>query len=626
MRRNFTALALTVALLAPTALSAAAGEDYARVSAALKKKGVAPGGRVLVHVEMSPVQGVKLYRHMTIVELVGPQDLKLEPVELPEGEKKFDEGLEREIQVYKNTVGFDVALRVASDRAPGKLGFTLRLRYQGCTDTFCHRPEQRDFKLELDVSGPAADPTPPPTAPAQPETAPPSRTPGGEAPGGEAPGGEEAGGGDWIRRAMAGGGLLAILASFFAGLLVAFTPCVYPMIPVTVALIGGAASGKDGVKRKSTLLGYTLVYVLGIALTYAVLGALVASAHTGVQRVMQTWWLLGIVGLVMGLLALSMFGAFDLRLPSALSNRLGRFQGAGSLPMLLVSGAVLGLVASPCVSAPVAFLLTLIGSSGNLLFGAASMFAFAWGMSLLLILAGLFPGLLGRPGPWMVWVKTGFGVIMTLAGLYFARTVLPLAAFSLAAVLTVLLAGIALLAGSRRAPETGRGRGWLASLGWLALVVSFYLGFGTAVRSGALVWISHKTLPPAVAAELCPAAEASGAHVTWQPYSPEALQAALAGERPVVIDFYADWCTNCETIDREVFSRPEVAAEMERFVRLRVDGSTGMPKGPVRAAEERLRVAGYPTIVLFTSDGKETARIVGTTTAGSFLAKLRKVR
>ncbi|MHC4914676.1 MAG: protein-disulfide reductase DsbD [Planctomycetota bacterium] len=612
MRRNAPTLTLTLGVLVLAALPAAAGEEYARVSAKLKAAAAAPGDRAVVSVEMVPAEGVQLYRHMTRVELVGSPGLTLEKPVLPDGEKKFDENFGKEVQIYKKATRFEVALAAPADRPEGRLEFTLRVRYQGCADTLCYRPEQRDFDLALEISGrPAAAPA---AGAAEPV---PAETSGGA----EDP--EDRG---WIKEAMAGGGVLAVLAAFFAGLLVAFTPCVYPMVPVTIALIGGAASGKEGVKRKSTLLGYTLVYVLGISITYAVLGVLAASAGNVMQEIMQTWWLLGIVGLVMALLALSMFGAFDLRLPSALPARLGRFQGAGSLPMLLVSGIVLGLVASPCVSGPIAFLLVTIGQSGSVSFGGASMFAFAWGMSLLLILSGLFPGLLGRPGPWMVWVKIAFGVIMALAGLYFVRTVLPLEAFSLAVVLAGLIVGLALVIGSRRLSETGRARGWVAAIGSLTLVVSFYLGYGAAVRSGTMVWLARKTLPVAVASELCPRDKANPVHVSWEPYSPEALDAALAGKRPVIVDFYADWCTNCDTLEQEVFSERDVVAELDRFVRLRVDGSTAAPKEPVRAAEKRLQIAGYPTIVIFGADGKEADRIVGTISASSFLAKVRKVR
>jgi thiol:disulfide interchange protein DsbD len=321
-----------------------------------------------------------------------------------------------------------------------------------------------------------------------------------------------------------------------------------------------------------------------------------------------------------------MFGAFELQLPGGITARLGRFQGAGSLPMLLLSGIVLGLVASPCVSGPIAFLLVTIGKSGNVLFGAASMFAFAWGMSLLLILAGMFPGLLGRPGPWMVWVKVGFGVIMTLAGLYFVRTILPVPLFSLAGALGVLGAAIALMGVARLLGETGTARRWLWSLGSVSLVVALYLGFGATVRSGAMVWLARKTLPVSVASKMCPSDRAHPVHVEWQPYSPATLEAALKSGKPVVIDFYADWCTNCDTLEQEVFSRDEVVAELDRFVRLRVDASTNAPKEPVRDAEKRFSISGYPTIVFFGSDGKEAGQVIGAVAASDFLAKARSVR
>ena len=585
MRRKI-AILMAAAALAAAAPPARAAEQ-ADVSARLLAESARRGDRIEVEVRLAPARGVKLYRHMTKVTLTGSAPVELGQYQAPAGHKVYDELLEETVEYYEGPTTFTVPVRVSPDAPVGRLAFTLQVHFQGCTAILCHPPAAKDFTLELAVEdAPASD-------------------------------SEKS----WAQRTAEGGGLMGILSALLLGLLVSVTPCVYPMIPVTVALIGSAAAGKDGVKKKSTLLAYTLVYVLGISITYAVLGLIAASTGRAIGSMMNHPAVLVFVGLVMAALALSMFGAFDLKLPAALTGRLGRLQGGGSLPMLLVSGLVMGLVASPCVSAPLAGLLLAIGKSGSLFIGGLSLFAFAWGMSVLLIVSGIFPGFMARPGAWMNTVKLIFGVVMTAAGLYFVRDLLPAALFGWAGLAAMLLIGAGLLTAARRLAAGGHGRGLVSGLGSISLVLAFYLALGFSMRTGALVGAIESVLPAGVKAEI---EHESGPRVTWTAYTPEAFDAAQRENRPVVIDFSASWCKICEKLEKTLFSDPEVIAETERFVRLRVDGSD--TTDPAAQAAVKRFGGGYPTIVVFAGDGRETGKFYGDAMPDAFLAKLRPIR
>jgi thiol:disulfide interchange protein DsbD len=287
----------------------------------------------------------------------------------------------------------------------------------------------------------------------------------------------------------------------------------------------------------------------------------------------------------------------------------------------LGAGLVLGLAASPCVSAPLAALLLAIAATGDWLLGGLALFAFAWGMSALLIAAGIFPSLLARPGPWMLRVKAAFGAILAAMGCYFVRNVLPGWLFGLAAVLLALAAGIVLLVAGSRLAEGTRRRGLVRGLGGVALVLGAYLAFGAALGSGLFLTAARAVMPAAVGRRICPRTGA----LAWEPYSPAALAAAAAAGRPAVLDFYANWCAACQELEEGAFADPRVAVESRRFVRLRLDGSD-VAAPPVKAAQERFHILGYPTAILFRADGSEAGRVIGAASPDEFLAKLRAAR
>jgi thioredoxin:protein disulfide reductase len=594
-RKSFASFSMAVVL---TCLAATVwASEAASVAVKLQSETVRPGGRVGAEVVLSPAGGVKLYRKSIKIKLSGPGRQTLGVFSFPVGTKVYDPALQEEVEYYKEPVRVTVPILISRQQAEGRLRFTLKVEYQGCSEAVCFPPANKEFELTVRVSATASAPREAVTV-----SNARSRKPSG------------------YRALLEQGGLLAILGSFLAGLLVSFTPCIYPMIPVTVAVIG-AAAGDSGTRKRSVLLLYTLVYVLGIAITYSILGIVATSTQRAVGSLANSPWVLSVVAAVMVALALSMFGAFDLALPSSITNRLGKLRAGGSLPMLFVTGAVMGLVASPCASAPLLAVLAVVGKTGSLALGGVSLFAFAWGMSALLIVAGLFPGLMHRPGPWMAQVKTAMGVVMAALSLYFIKDLVPRVLFGWSGLISALVVGLALTLVAKYLTEGSRKRGLVGGLGGVSLVVACYLLLGFAVRGGGLQTALEYVLPAKVWSR---APEKDRSEVHWQPYNVKAFEQAALQGKPIVIDFYASWCNQCKGLDRVLFSGPEIVAEMKRFALLRVNG-TDSANDTALAAKKRFS-GNYPTVIVFDSSGKEMARYLGDVRRREFLTRLRTTR
>jgi len=604
--RCLLAITLLGAAFVPSAVCA---EDRtADVTARLLQSSLPPGGTATVGVTVTPGKGVKLYRDQISVSVSGRStaSVSVSGLKLPAGHKKYDELLGKQVEFYSEPVQFNVSLKLPAEVRGPSLSLVLEVAFQGCTETTCFPPESSSIPLVIPVSSDSTANRP------APESSPPVS---GTEPQPKGPAGDTAAGKKtWAERAIESGGWLSIIGAFVAGLVVAFTPCVYPMIPVTVALIGGAAGSGEKKPGRPALVLYTLVYVFGISTTYALLGVVAALAGDAMTSYMEHPATLAVVALVMAALSLSMFGAFDLKLPGAITAGLGRFQGAGSLPMLLVSGLVMGLVASPCVSAPLAALFVAMAKTGNVIVGGLSLFAFGWGMSALLLVAGIFPGLLSRPGAWMDTVKYVFAVVLAAFGIYFARDLIPAALFQWRVVVVAAAAGVVLLlvAGKVKASSI-RIKALVTGIAGIALVLSAYLLLGFAYRTGGLDYV----LPPA-------AHPPRSAGLPWQRYSPQGIERAGKAGRPVMLYFRSDNCYYCKKLKNDTFPDPRIVEESKRFLLLEANLSWGDESVSTKGKE--LSVRGVPAIFLYGASGKLTERVVGFLDADALLAKMKAVR
>ncbi len=405
---------------------------------------------------------------------------------------------------------------------------------------------------------------------------------------------------DAFTAAVSKGPLYATLAALVGGLLVSLTPCVYPMIAITVSVFGAKQS-------KSRLQGLSLSasFVLGIMAMFTPLGVIAGLTGSMFGSVLQsTWVLVGIAVLFLGMAA-AMFGAFELGLPSGLVNRLNQVGGMG-LKGAFGLGLVCGLIAAPCTGPVLTGILTWIAKSQSASLGALAMGAFSLGLGLPFFVVGAFAMQLPKSGPWMLHVKSFFGLVLSVVALYFLSTAFPALGHLAKSNLTFLavcgavaLVGIALGAVHRdfHSPDLKdralKGTGVvLTTLGAFA----FILGMATPERT-----------------------------LSWRTMSlSEARSQATKTGQPLLVDFTASWCGACKELEKHTFAAPDVAREAGRFLAVRVDASNGDDPA-VQNAMQSFGVVGLPTVIVLDSQGKEALRYTEFVPAERFLSNISEV-
>ncbi len=409
---------------------------------------------------------------------------------------------------------------------------------------------------------------------------------------------------------------LVILASFFGfGLLLAFTPCTFPMIPI----LSGIIVGRGQPISHGRALVLSLAYVLGMAVTYALAGVAAGLSGTLLSAALQNAWVLGGFALVFVALALSMFGFYELQLPAALQSRLSdtaSHQKGGHVGGVAVMGVLSALIVGPCVAAPLAGALLYIAQTGDAVLGGFALFAMGLGMGAPLVAVGVGTrSMLPRVGPWMEGVRKAFGVMLLAVAVWLVSPLLP-ALFAMLAWATLLILSAIFLHALDPLPATAKG--WQRF--WKGVGVIMLLA-GAAMLVGALAGSRDPLQPLAILrAEGAPAAVLPRFEKVA---SVAELDARLAAtDRPVMLDFYADWCVSCKEMERYTFSDPQVAARMSRMLLLKADVTANSAEDA--ALLKRFQLFGPPGIIFFTPEGKEIdgLRVVGFMEAGTFSAIL----
>ncbi len=479
---------------------------------------------------------------------------------------------EDKLAVFEGRVAITVAV-AAGDGAPPASELRGAVEAQACNNQVCVAPAEAPFEVALASPAPASAPPSAATAGAAP--APSQPTPGPPPSG------------------FASHGLLLQLAIvFLAGLALNLTPCVYPLIPITI----GFFTAQDRGTRSRTWLLAT-VYVLGMSVTYSALGVLAALSGRLFGSALQSVWVVGLIVAVLLALAASMFGLWELRVPSwAMSVSGGRSGAWGALLM----GLVVGLVAAPCIGPFVLGLLTYVGQRQDVLLGFALFFVLSLGLGLPYLLLGVFTGALERlpnSGAWMVGVRQLFGVLLVALAGYFARPFFPPATGDAVFAGLLVAGGLYLLVVAR----PGHEHAWIDRFMRLA---------------SAAVLVAGVLLAPAGSPK-------GSAGLTWRAYDEGAVNQAMASGQSVVLDFYATWCVPCKELDEKTFSSPDVAARLAPFARFKVDLTRNDPE--TDRLRQRYDVAGVPTVAFFRA-GKEVAgtRLTGFEPPTAFLARLRR--
>ncbi|MGN6580846.1 MAG: protein-disulfide reductase DsbD [Bordetella sp.] len=432
-----------------------------------------------------------------------------------------------------------------------------------------------------------------------------------------------------LARALGGLGWVKTAGVFLLlGVLLSFTPCVLPMIPIVSALVLGGAARPSRWRG----LGLAAAYVLGMSVVYTALGVAAGLSGAGLAGWLQTPWALGIFALLLALLALAMFDVYVFQVPtqaqaglSAWANRMpgGRHTGA------LMMGAVSALIVGPCVAAPLAGALLYISRTGDVLLGGSALFALAWGMGVpLLAVGGSAGALLPRTGPWMESIKRLFGMLLLATAWWMLMPVLPGWTQMLGWAFLAIASAVMLRAFDALPAEAGVGRVFAKALGVLLALagVVWLVGAASGGRD-----VLRPLLQLSASARMQETTQVAGhAGNAPQPaftavHSVAELDAALAGSsKPAMLDFYADWCVSCREMERYTFSDASVAARMDRMLLLRAD-VTGNSVAD-RALLRRFRLFGPPGTVFFAPGGRELAtRVIGYEDAGRFGAALDTV-
>jgi thiol:disulfide interchange protein DsbD len=544
--------------------------------------------------------GYYLYRHKFGFQADGEIDLGAP--RLPAGVAHTDLNF-GDVEVFYDYV--EIVVPFARAR-PAALPVTIHATFQGCKeDSICYPPAEAAMMLTVPATSDFAAAAPPAPAAAN------------------APMVSEQD--QWAARIL-GGSWWTFLGGFYvAGLLLAFTPCVLPMVPILSSIIAGQGTATP---QRGFLL--SLSYVLGMAVTYTGAGALAALAGGQIQALFQKPWIITLFAGLFVLLALGMFGVYQLQMPTAIQSRLANLanqQKGGTFVGTAIIGALSALIVTTCVAPPLVGALAVIGQTGDVTRGAAALFALSLGMGSPLLLVGASAGqLLPKVGPWMNTVKAAFGVMMIGVAIWMLERVLPgtvtLTLWALLVFMTGVFLGAfeALPQGPTPVRRLSKGLGVLACLYGALMLIGATLGGEDPLRPlprGAL-------LASTGGVTAAPAKLEFTALETVAQLDGLLAEASAAG-RPVMVDFTAEWCVSCKEMEEYTFPDAGVIAALAPFMLLRADVTAN--DADDQALLERFRSFGPPTIAFFDSKGgeQEAFKLVGYVPAAEFAAHVERV-
>ncbi len=562
--------------------------------------------------------GHYLYDPKFKFEILQPSDLGITSVELTEGKLKTDEFF-GEVEVHRIEA---TALLNFNNPETAASNVRLKVGYQGCADIgICYPPQFKEISI---AEIPAA------------MTASLSNTAGGTVTVSSTSGSADVTAGidntapimaeqDRLAASLGSGKTLTTILTFFGlGLLLTFTPCVLPMVPILSSIIVGRGD-KVGTGKAFTL---SLVYVLAMALTYTIAGVIIGLTGENIQATLQHPYVLISFALLFVVLSASMFGLYELQMPAFIQNRLmnvSNNQKSGSYAGVASMGFLSALIVGPCVTAPLVGALIYIGQTGDAVLGGAALFALSMGMGLpLLIIGTSFGKYLPTAGPWMDKIKAAFGFMMLGLAIWMLDRILPTPVIMLLASLLLIMIGMFL--GVFDGKPTGSLDKIARGVGYASVVYGTLLLIGVGTGSGTLL----KPLQGLAGISNGAANNGSSQHVTFDrikgvPDLQAALDSARAQNKPVILDFYADWCVSCKEMEAFTFTNPQVAERMSRAVLLQADVTAND-----KLDKELLRhygIFGPPAIIFYNNEGVEIqgTRVVGFMAAEKFRNHLDRV-
>ncbi|MDX1251884.1 MAG: protein-disulfide reductase DsbD [Gammaproteobacteria bacterium] len=541
-------------------------------------------------------EGYYLYKNKFGFDLKDAPGVSLGKFSAPQGQFKSDPNF-GQVEVYHDQVVINLPVTRA---AATPANIMLEARYQGCADAgFCYPPITRRIALTLPAGASAFAPAADTGAAGLPEQ-------------------------DRYARSLASGNTALTLLSFFGvGLLLAFTPCMFPMIPILSSIIVGQGE-RVGARRAFTL---SLSYVLAMAVAYTVAGVLAGLFGGNLQAVFQNPWILGSFAAVFVLLALSMFGFYDLQLPASWQGKLATMsnhQRGGSHAGVAVMGLLSALIVGPCIAAPLAGALIYIGQSGDAVLGGSALFALSLGMGIPLLVIGASAGkLLPKAGDWMNAIKAVFGVMLLAVAIWMLERIIPAQVTMVLWAVLLIISAVYMGALAKLPLEaSGWSKLWKGT-GLVMLIYGGLLMFGAAGGGS-------DVLQPLRGTQFTGGAAGISAAERPLPFKPvkglaglnREIAVAAASGKPVMLDFYADWCVSCKEMEKKTFADGGVRRMLADVVLLQADVTANDAED--QALLKQYGLFGPPSILFFGADGQERRdrRLMGFLEADEFRAHL----
>ncbi|MCF7889514.1 MAG: protein-disulfide reductase DsbD [Victivallales bacterium] len=542
--------------------------------------------------------GYLLYKDQMNITVAGNSETELGKIKYPEGIKQHSEVL-GDYFVYKNKLKLEIPVEKWGQ---GKT--ELLFKYQGCKGKkMCYPPVSKIItlpppaSLNLDKEEKAFSEKFPETEMSS------------------------------AQQILSEGNFFVIIIGFFVfGLFLSLTPCVLPMVPILVGIILGQ---KDIKTYKAFTL--SVVYVLGMAVTYAIAGVITAMLGSSVQAVFQNFWIVLACCILFVLLALSLFGLYELQLPPALMNRLNKASNkakGGTYAGVFFMGIISSLIVSPCVSAPLAGTLIYIASTGNIVLGATALFSLAVGMGIILIIAGTTGGkLFLKTGSWMMIVRYFLGVVMLGMAIWLlSRVVSQNVTYFLWG---LLLIGVGIYMGAIEPAGKSPKQKFIKLIAFFIMLTGtgIFLNFFINLNNGS-VYMNTTKPETSVKNNIETNEETAGLFnvIKTEKQLQKYIKQAQEKNKPIMIDFYADWCTACKEMEQETFSNPSVRRELKNFITLKADVTES--NSETRALQKKYNVFGPPYIVFLNPQGKKLNNfsVAGKVDSDKLVNKLDKIK
>jgi thiol:disulfide interchange protein DsbD len=572
-----------------------------QLSATVSKDSAGIGETISARVKLGINKGHYVYKSKTSLRPASVQGLKFGAARYSPSVGHFDRMTGKKEAVFLDSMIAVIPITISAYTAD-TVRVTLLCTYQGCMESMCFLPATESITFLIHVhpasaqAGAAGHIKSDYRSPRPPDNQPRSGS-----------------------ESKSRGGLLGLFLAFIGGLLTCLTPCVYPLIPVTISVFGATAA-------KSKLRAFVLscTYVAGICVMFSTLGFVMASSGKVFGQFLANSWVVGGLAAVFCLFGVSLLGAFDFHVPAGLQNRLATIGGRRSgFQKVFLMGLVAGIIAAPCTGPTLGAVLTYVATSGNQWFGVLMLFSFSLGLGIPFLLLGTFSSLVvsrPKPGPWMESIKSILAIVMFVMALYFLRSIVPfINGFIGSTPLYFTLMGICILGG------TALG-GIHLSFHGASLAGIVRKSAGTILIIGGSFGIIGSMLFGPTLNQSDRAFSERGNSIQWESDIDAGLAHARDLKKPIIIDFFADWCLACKELDKTTFSDPAIRTELARFVCIRQDLTTETEKTKRIAREYSLR--GIPVLEFYNSSGSRLidARTVGFVPSGRLLDLLQKIQ